>query len=118
MRFKPPVCVSRVLKSNANRFSNTGPTLGPKCIFPHMVQQQCGQSSYLVSDLKSLYGGMRSTETIMLNILQRNGIERVEPLGEIYDPATSRAIAQVTVSFPGKLCSLPIQKCNSVTGLP
>jgi molecular chaperone GrpE len=46
-------------------------------------------------DLKSLYGGMRSTETIMLNILQRNGIERVEPLGEIYDPATSRAIAQV-----------------------
>lgn len=46
-------------------------------------------------DLRSLYGGMRSTEKIFLNILERQGITRFEPMGEQYNADTSRAIMQV-----------------------
>jgi len=46
-------------------------------------------------DLRSLYGGMRSTEKIFLNILEREGITRFEPVGEQYNAETCRAIMQV-----------------------
>eukprot|EP00668_Euglena_longa_P038330 GGOE01049330.1.p1 GENE.GGOE01049330.1~~GGOE01049330.1.p1 ORF type:complete len:356 (-),score=41.48 GGOE01049330.1:254-1270(-) len=48
-------------------------------------------------DLRSLYGGMKSTEKIMLGVLEKHGIQKYEPLGEIYDPNLARAIAQVSV---------------------
>eukprot|EP00667_Euglena_gracilis_P015089 EG_transcript_15674 len=46
-------------------------------------------------ELRALYGGMRSTERIMLNILERHGIQKYDPIGEVYDPNLARAIAQV-----------------------
>lgn len=46
-------------------------------------------------DLRSLWGGMKSTEKIMLNILERNGITKYEPKGEQFDAEMCRAIMQV-----------------------
>jgi len=45
--------------------------------------------------LRSLWGGMKSTEKIMLNVLEKHGIQKYDPLGEIYDPNLARAVAQV-----------------------
>lgn len=45
--------------------------------------------------LKGLVGGMRMTERELLAVFERNGIKRIDPKGERFDPNVHQAIAQV-----------------------
>lgn len=44
---------------------------------------------------KGLINGMRMTEKELISIFERNGIQRIEPKGEKFDPNIHQAIAQV-----------------------
>ena len=44
---------------------------------------------------KGLINGMRMTEKELMTIFERNGIQRIEPKGEKFDPNIHQAIAQV-----------------------
>ncbi|MEM0929769.1 MAG: nucleotide exchange factor GrpE [Pseudomonadota bacterium] len=44
---------------------------------------------------KGLINGMRMTEKELMTIFERNGIQRLEPKGEKFDPNVHQAIAQV-----------------------
>ncbi|MEM7741740.1 MAG: nucleotide exchange factor GrpE [Pseudomonadota bacterium] len=44
---------------------------------------------------KGLINGMRMTEKELMTVFERNGIQRIEPNGEKFDPNVHQAIAQV-----------------------
>ncbi|MEO1658020.1 MAG: nucleotide exchange factor GrpE [Pseudomonadota bacterium] len=44
---------------------------------------------------KGLINGMRMTEKELMTVFERNGIQRIEPQGEKFDPNIHQAIAQV-----------------------
>ena len=44
---------------------------------------------------KGLINGMRMTEKELMTVFERNGIQRIEPKGEKFDPNIHQAIAQV-----------------------
>lgn len=45
--------------------------------------------------LKSIKDGVEITKREMINVFERNGIKRIEPIGEIFDPNLHQAISQV-----------------------
>lgn len=42
-------------------------------------------------ELKSLFDGLKMTETILMNTLKKHGLERVDPQGEKFDPNVHEA---------------------------
>ncbi|CUS09566.1 unnamed protein product [Tuber aestivum] len=46
-------------------------------------------------DLMNLYNGLKMTEEILLSTLKRHGIEKVDPMGEAFDPNKHEAVFQV-----------------------
>lgn len=46
-------------------------------------------------DLMNLYNGLKMTEEILLNTLKRHGLEKVDPMGEVFDPNKHEAVFQV-----------------------
>ncbi|CAZ80346.1 unnamed protein product [Tuber melanosporum] len=46
-------------------------------------------------DLMNLYNGLKMTEEILLNTLKRHGLEKVDPMGEAFDPNKHEAVFQV-----------------------
>lgn len=46
-------------------------------------------------DLMNLYNGLKMTEEILLNTLKRHGLEKVNPMGEAFDPNKHEAVFQV-----------------------
>ncbi|PWW77553.1 GrpE-domain-containing protein [Tuber magnatum] len=49
-------------------------------------------------DLMNLYNGLKMTEKILLNTLKRHGLEKVDPMGEEFDPNKHEAVFQVPMS--------------------
>ncbi len=45
--------------------------------------------------LKSIKEGIEITKREMLNALERNGVKRLEPIGEAFDPNLHQAISQI-----------------------
>ena len=43
----------------------------------------------------NLYNGLKMTEEILLNTLKRHGLEKVDPMGEAFDPNKHEAVFQV-----------------------
>ena len=52
-------------------------------------------ASMSAEGLKGLVGGMRMTERELLSVFERNGITRIDPQGQPFDPNVHQAIAQV-----------------------
>ncbi|KAF8473297.1 GrpE-domain-containing protein [Kalaharituber pfeilii] len=48
-------------------------------------------------DLVDLYNGLRMTETILLNTLKKHGLEKVNPLGDKFDPNIHEATFQAKI---------------------
>ena len=46
--------------------------------------------------LKAIRDGIEITKREMVNILERNGIKRIEPMNEVFDPNLHQAISQVS----------------------
>jgi len=46
-------------------------------------------------DLVDFYNGLKMTEEILLNTLKRHGLEKVNPVGEVFDPNKHEATFQV-----------------------
>lgn len=38
------------------------------------------------AELKTLYDGLKMTETILMNTLKKHGLERTDPIGDKFDP--------------------------------
>ncbi|RGB40493.1 GrpE-domain-containing protein [Rhizophagus diaphanus] len=58
--------------------------------------------------LVNLYTGVSLTESELLNILRRHGVEKIEPLGQKFDPNLHEAIYQVNDpnKEPGIVCDV------------
>lgn len=48
-------------------------------------------------ELIDLYNGLKMTEKILLNTLQKHGLEKFDPLGEVFDPNKHEATFQVPI---------------------
>jgi molecular chaperone GrpE len=46
-------------------------------------------------DLLDFYNGLKITEDILLNTLKKHGLEKMDPLGEVFDPNKHEATFQV-----------------------
>ena len=46
-------------------------------------------------DLVDFYNGLKMTEEILLNTLKKHGLEKVDPIGEVFDPNKHEATFQV-----------------------
>ena len=46
-------------------------------------------------DLLEFYNGLKITENILLDTLKKHGLEKVDPLGEVFDPNKHEATFQV-----------------------
>ena len=51
-------------------------------------------------DLVDFYNGLKMTETILLNTLKKHGLEKINPMGDAFDPNKHEATFQVPM--PGK----------------
>lgn len=51
-------------------------------------------------DLVDLYNGLKMTESILLGTLRKHGLEKIDPIGELFDPNRHEATFQTPV--PGK----------------
>jgi len=49
-------------------------------------------------DLVDFYNGLKMTEEILLNTLKKHGLEKVDPVGEVFDPNKHEATFQVPMS--------------------
>ncbi|RPB05554.1 GrpE-domain-containing protein [Choiromyces venosus 120613-1] len=49
-------------------------------------------------DLMNLYNGLKMTEDVLLNTLKRHGLEKVDPMGQVFDPNKHEAVFQVPMS--------------------
>lgn len=50
--------------------------------------------------LKNIKDGIEITKREMINVFERNGLKRVEPIGEIFDPNNHQAISQIPNEQP------------------
>ncbi|KAF8539914.1 GrpE nucleotide exchange factor, partial [Trichophaea hybrida] len=48
-------------------------------------------------DLVDFYNGLKMTESILLNTLKKHGLEKIDPMGEAFDPNKHEATFQVPV---------------------
>ena len=51
--------------------------------------------------LVSLFEGLKLTEAELRKVFSKNGLERINPLGEIFDPALHEALFEVPGEKPG-----------------
>ncbi len=51
--------------------------------------------------LSTLFQGLNMTKNELQKVFVRNGLERINPLGEIFDPAVHEALFQVPGDKPG-----------------
>lgn len=49
-------------------------------------------------ELVDLYNGLKMTESILLNTLKKHGLEKVDPIGEAFDPNKHEAMFQVPMA--------------------
>ncbi|KAI5855841.1 GrpE-domain-containing protein [Tricharina praecox] len=49
-------------------------------------------------DLVDFYNGLKMTEEILLNTLKKHGLEKVDPIGEVFDPNKHEATFQVPMA--------------------
>lgn len=53
--------------------------------------------------LSSLFVGLRMTESQLQKVFQKNGLLRIDPLGEIFDPKYHEALLEVPGEKPGTI---------------
>ncbi|KAK6535376.1 Mitochondrial matrix cochaperone [Orbilia ellipsospora] len=53
---------------------------------------QPSKSTDAAKDFQNLHDGLKMTETVLMNTLKRHGLERVDPMGEKFDPNVHEAI--------------------------
>jgi molecular chaperone GrpE len=49
-------------------------------------------------ELVDLYNGLKMTEGILLNTLKKHGLEKIDPIGEAFDPNRHEAMFQVPMA--------------------
>ncbi len=51
--------------------------------------------------LRSIYEGLRMTEAELQKVLGKNGLTKIEPLGDVFDPTFHEALFEVPGEKPG-----------------
>ena len=51
--------------------------------------------------LVSLYGGVKLTEAELQKVLKKNGVDQINPLGQVFDPVFHEAVFEVEGEKPG-----------------
>lgn len=57
--------------------------------------QKSAESAAAATDVKAVADGVALSLKLLLDTLEKNGVEQVDPLGEPFDPARSEAMAMV-----------------------
>lgn len=53
--------------------------------------------------LSQLFKGLKMTETQLQKVFQNNGLKRIDPLGEVFDPSYHEALFEVPGKIPGTI---------------
>ena len=56
--------------------------------------------------LSSLYSGLIMTKNELQKVFTKNGLERIEPLGELFDPVLHEALFELPGDHPGTVGSV------------
>lgn len=56
--------------------------------------------------LSSLFEGLKMTETELQKVFKKNGLQKIDPLGEVFDPLFHEAMFEVPGDKPGVVAAV------------